>query len=476
MATGDQSESNARNNSALTEKLPPSHMQDRRVTFREIGLCRRDFLVRTGLMIGAGALAVSFPKQGLADLTPPPFILDNWDTVRAQFNLRRDRIHMAGFLLASHPKPVREAIETHRRGFDESPAEYFHDNRERAEGAVLSAAADYMGVQPADIALTDSTTMGLGLLYGGLTLRPGQEILSTIHDHYSTAMSLRLRAKRTGASFRQIPLYQKLETVSQAEIVDTLIKAMRPETRIVALTWVHSSTGLKLPIRHVAEALGKVNEGRSPEDRALLCVDGVHGFGVEDVRMADLGCDFFIAGCHKWIFGPRGTGLVWGKPAAWPVANAIIPPFSREMYQIWLKQMPIQDVPPDATMTPGGFHSFEHRWSLGEAFRFHLAIGKARIAARIHTLNRQLKEGLAEMKHVKLHTPMADELSAGIVCFDVDGLSPEDVVAGLYKRAIIASVTPYATRYARLSPSLLTSPKEVDATLGEIRNLGQGAV
>lgn len=185
-------------------------------------------------------------------------------------------------------------------------------------------------------------------------MRPGQEILSTIHDHYSTATSLRLRAKRTGASFRQIPLYQKLETVSQEEIVDTLIKGMGPETRIVAVTWVHSSTGLKLPIRHMAEALAKVNEGRPHEDRALLCVDGVHGFGVEDVRTADLGCDFFIAGCHKWIFGPRGTGLVWGKPAAWPVANAIIPPFSREMYQSWLEQMPIQDISPDAMMTPGG--------------------------------------------------------------------------------------------------------------------------
>jgi selenocysteine lyase/cysteine desulfurase len=109
-------------------------------------------------------------------------------------------------------------------------------------------------------------------------------------------MSL-LRAKRTGASFRQIPLYQKLETVSQAEIVDTLIKAMRPETRIVAVTWVHSSTGLKLPIRHMAEALGKVNERRSPQDRALLGVDGVHGFGVEDVRMADLGCDLLVQTC-----------------------------------------------------------------------------------------------------------------------------------------------------------------------------------
>src|SRR6266481_1206469 len=84
MATGDQSESNARHNSALSEKLPPSHVQDRRVTFREIGLCRRDFLVRTGLIIGAGALAVSSPKQGFADLTPPRIILDNWDTVRAQ--------------------------------------------------------------------------------------------------------------------------------------------------------------------------------------------------------------------------------------------------------------------------------------------------------------------------------------------------------------------------------------------------------
>src|SRR3712207_9192506 len=64
-----------------------------------------------------------------------------------------------------------------RRGLDENPAEYLHDNAERLEGAVLRAAADYLGVRPTDIALTDSTTMGLGLLYGGLTLRAGQEIL-----------------------------------------------------------------------------------------------------------------------------------------------------------------------------------------------------------------------------------------------------------------------------------------------------------
>ena len=64
-------------------------------------------------------------------------------------------------------------------------------------------------------------------------------------------------------------------------------------------------------------------------------------------------------------------------------------------------------------MTPGGFHSFEHRWALAEAFRFHGRIGKRRVAARIHALNRRLKAGLAGMGHVTLITPRSDALSAG---------------------------------------------------------------
>ena len=432
---------------------------------------RRNFLVRTGLLLSTGILAGPAPEsRALTDLIAPSE-LNNWDTIRAQFNLTRDRIHMAGFLLASHPQPVRDAIERHRRGLDENPADYLHENSARLESAVLRAAADYFGVQPTEIALTDSTTMGLGLLYGGLRVRADQEILTTTHDHYSTAMALQLRAARTGAALRQISLYQQLATVSQEEIVETLVKALRPQTRIVAVTWVHSSTGLKLPIRLMAEALAKVNASRAKEDQVLFCVDGVHGLGIEDVRMEDLGCDFFIAGCHKWLFGPRGTGLVWGHPRAWPAATGIIPSFDRELYERWRKGSLPGESSMGAGMTPGGFHSFEHRWALGEAFTFHQAIGKARIATRIHALNQQMKEGLAEMGHVTLHTPRATELSAGIVCFEVQGVRPEGVVARLHERGIIASVTPYATRYARLAPSLLTSPEEINKTLREIKNL-----
>ncbi|MGE0683093.1 MAG: aminotransferase class V-fold PLP-dependent enzyme, partial [Candidatus Binatia bacterium] len=135
-------------------------------------------------------------------------------------------------------------------------------------------------------------------------------------------------------------MYQQPATASQEEIVDTLVKAVQPRTRVVAVTWVHSSTGVKLPIRRMAEALATINATRSEADRVLLCVDGVHGFGVENVHLADLGCDFFIAGCHKGIFGPRGTGLVWGKPEAWPLAPEIIPSFSLEAYRAWLQKIP----------------------------------------------------------------------------------------------------------------------------------------
>ena len=178
------------------------------------------------------------------------------------------------------------------------------------------------------------------------------------------------------------------------------------------MTWVHSSTGLKLPLRRIADVVANVNQQREPSERVLLCVDGVHGFGVEDTRVADLGCDFFVAGCHKWLLGPRGTGLVWGRGnAAWSATRPTIPTFGDGLSSGSLN-------------TPGGFHSFEHRWALSEAFNLHQQIGRARIAARVHDLNGLLKAGLAGIGNVAVVTPMADALSAGWCAFRSAGSRP----------------------------------------------------
>jgi selenocysteine lyase/cysteine desulfurase len=431
---------------------------------------RRIFLVRSGLAIGAALLAAETPISTVV-ANSPPLTLNNWQAVREQFPLSRDHIHLAGFFLASHPTSVRAAIERHRRGLDADPIGYWFEQEEKQEAAVLQAAAAYLAVDPTEIALTDSTTMGLGLLYGGLTLREGQEILTTLHDHYATETSLRLRAERTGATIRQIPLYHSLKNVSRQELLDNLIKEIRPNTRIVAVTWVHSSTGLKLPIQEMAQAIHKLNASRAEQDRVIFCVDGVHALGVEDFRLSDVGCDFLVAGTHKWMFGPRGTGLVWGQKRAWPVANPIIPTFNTQAYDIWMKVSPQKDLPRSVYMTPGGFHSFEHRWALDEAFLFHQAIGKARVTQRIYELNQQLKQGLARMPHITLHTPMSQELSAGIVCFEVAGMQPDQVIERLRHRKIVGSTSPYATQYARLAPSLLNSSEDIEQTLKEILTL-----
>lgn len=431
---------------------------------------RRGFLVRTGLALGAAVWATASPRA-FADQQPPKSRFQDWDDLRTQFPLSPQLIHLAAFFLASHPTPVRDAIDRHRAGLDADPIGYWFAHEEKQEAKVLQAAAHYLGASPTDIALTDSTTMGLGLLYGGLALRGGQEILTTTHDHYSTETSLRLRAERTGATVRQIPLYRSLKTISRDELVESLRTSLTPATRIVAVTWVHSSTGLKLPIQEMARAIHAINRSRDEQDRIIFCVDGVHALGVEDFRVSELGCDFLVAGTHKWMFGPRGTGLVWGHPTAWPVTQAMIPTFNSQAYDLWMENQSSKSLPQSVHMTPGGFHSFEHRWALDEAFTFHRTIGKSRVTQRIYELNQQLKQGLAAMPHVTIQTPMSQDLSAGIVCFEVAGLSPRAVVEKLGQRGIVGSVTPYAMKYVRLAPSLINSPDEIDRTLAEIKNL-----
>ena len=101
----------------------------------------------------------------------------------------------------------------------------------------------------------------------------------------------------------------------------------------------------------------------------------MHGLGVEPESPVGLGADVFVSGCHKWLFGPRGTGIVWAAPHAWDRIAPLIPSFDARAYFAWLEDSEPSGVPPGPLMTPGGFHSFEHRWALAQAFEHHAALG-----------------------------------------------------------------------------------------------------
>jgi selenocysteine lyase/cysteine desulfurase len=397
-------------------------------------------------MAGAVVLGRAEQAESASDLR-------DWSGVRAQFALDPDRIHLSSFLLAAHPRPVRKAIEQHRNGLDRNAVEYLHANEARLTGEARADAGRYLGVPAGEIALTDSTTMGLALLYTRLSLAAADEVLTTEHDFYATHEALRL----SGARVRRVRLYDDPRRASASEMVSRLRRAVTRQTRVVAVTWVHSSTGVKLPLRAIAEAL--------PEG-VLLFVDGVHGLGAEAATIRELRCDAFASGCHKWLYGPRGTGVLWANERARELLRPTIPSFDdRASYGAWLAGSEPAGPPDGARLTPGGFHSFEHRWALADAFRFHEAVGTRRVQTRVRSLAARLKTGLEDVGGVRLRTPAGADLSAGLVCFEVEGIDPDDVVRRLAARRIVASVTPYARRYVRFGPGIVNSRADVDAAV-----------
>ena len=435
---------------------------------------RRTFLATAGAATAA-ALAPDRLLAAVAKHTPSTPDVTTWAAVKSLFPLARDKAHFAGFFLTSHPKPVSDAIAAYRRALDDNP--YLEIERrlpisdaDSVTTEVCKAAATYMGAQPDEIAITQNTTTGLGLVYHGLTLSPGDEILVTEHDHFVHHEAVRTAALQTGASVRRVSLYEDASKVTTDDVVARLEKAIRPETRVLGVTWVHSSTGVRLPIRAIAFLVGQVNAQRDPRKPLLLVVDGVHGFGCIDESAAELGADFFSAGTHKWMFAPRGTGLLWGRADRWPLLRPTIPAFATPLFEAWMKG----ETPGPTTaamVSPGGFQAFEHQWAMTAAFAMHAKMGRARVATRIRTLNDQLKQGLAAMNHVHVHTPLAADVSAGIVAFEIAGLKPEQVVAKLLEKNIVASTSPYRVTYARLAASLINDEKEVDAALTAVRGL-----
>jgi len=443
-----------------------------------MALTRRRLLIGGTLSAAATALAPAVSTaERFRPLLQSGFSGDDWSSVRSQFDLTPEYIHLGLFSLTSHPRPVRQAVEQLRQRLDRNPfltveQGMFEPGYPKYYAAVTESLGRYAQVDPNDIALTCNTTSGLSLIYHGLPLRPGDEILTTNQDHYVHHEAIRLASERSGATWRKVAIFDSYDAISADQITDRIKMAIGPKTRVVGITWVHSSSGLRMPIRQIADAIVEVNRSRAPADQVLLAVDGVHGIGVEDADLSALGPDLFAAGLHKWMFAPRGTGFVWAKPDIWSRMRPLMASFQwMEEFDAWANERSIQPPARAALFSPGGFQAYEHHWAVPAAIEFHRKIGSRRITERIHLLNAQMREGLSKMPHVVVYTPAAPELNAGLVCFDVKGLKAEETVHRLLSKRILASTTPYRIPFSRVACGIMNTPEEVDTTLKVVRSL-----
>src|SRR5438045_8710111 len=130
---------------------------------------RRRFLVTGSLAAGALASIKPFAAKAAA-----PEDLHDWNVVRGQFDLDPAFTHLGLFYLTSHPRPVRAAIESHRRKLDANPFLTVERNmfeQNNLPQRITTAIAKYIDADAEDIALTHNTTTGLSLIYHGLPFK-----------------------------------------------------------------------------------------------------------------------------------------------------------------------------------------------------------------------------------------------------------------------------------------------------------------
>ncbi|MBF6034401.1 aminotransferase class V-fold PLP-dependent enzyme [Pseudomonas sp. P155] len=413
---------------------------------------RRTFLKQAGVMAAALPFGASLAAPAMAT-TSPVASANKWTQLRQLFDQDPQAIHFANFLITSHPKPVREAIERHRATLDRNPGlamDWDLGSNEQLQQNVRVWAGQYLQARPGQIALTGSTTEGLAMIYGSVQVRADQEILTTEHEHYSTRNILDFRSRRDGTRVRKLRLFDNPQSISLDQVLDTINRNIRPETRVLGMTWVHSGSGVKLPISAISRLVDEHNRQRDDKDRLIYVVDGVHGFGVDDLSFPQMNCDFFIAGTHKWMFGPRGTGIVCSRSEELKYVSPSVPTFSEATSFATI-------------MTPGGYHAFEHRWAVDEAFKLHLQLGKADVQARIHQLNSYLKQRLREHANIELVTPLDPQFSAGFTFFRVKGQDSDAVAAYLMQNRVICdAVSRDVGPVIRTAPGLLNNEAEVD--------------
>jgi len=312
-----------------------------------------------------------------------------------------------------------------------------------------------VGADADELALTHSTNEGLGAVLMGLDWQRGDEVVTTQLEHPGLFAPLMLLAHRFGVTVRVTDVGD-----GGGDLVGALEAQVGPRTRAVALSHVMWSSGAVVPLADVA-ALAR-------RHRLLSVVDGAQGTGQVPLDLHGSGVDAYAMPGQKWLCGPEATGA------------------------LYLRRDRLADVKPTylryATYDVSGFMApwaGAQRYEIGEFYgpavlaleasllwqRDEVGLGWA--YGRIAALGRRCRDGLAALGGVTVTTP-ADRM-AGLVCFQVDGLAPQDVTARLYERGMTIRyvVYPPGPSIARVSCGWWNTEAEVDALVAAIAELAQ---
>jgi isopenicillin-N epimerase len=372
-----------------------------------------------------------------------------WEMVRAQFAFREDRVPMNAANLCPSPRGVAEDVTrwTHDIDIDCS-----FQNRAKFEELLetsRSGVAGMLGVDPDEVALVRNTSEANNTINAGIPLRSGDEVVLWNENHPTNNVAWDVRAARFGAVVRRVSVPPRPTTPQ--ELVDPFLEALTDRTRVLSLTHVSNLSGIRLPVREIAEAA---------RARGIhVHLDGAQTFGAEALDLRALGCDSYSASTHKWFMGPKEAGVLYVRadriPEIWPAGVA--PGWG-------------SDAEPDVA----GARKFESLGqrddaclaAVGSTVAFHREIGASEIGARVTELATALKAGVAALG-VPLVTPMEPSLSGGVCILEVAG-NRQAVYGRVYEEHGIAAAP---TGGLRFSPHVYNTMAHVERAVEAVRQL-----
>jgi isopenicillin-N epimerase len=411
---------------------------------------RRGFLRQAGGAALVPAIAQTLGQFSSLLAAAPPGGEEYWQMVRRQFAFRDDKVPMNAANLCPSPRVVADQVAELTRDIDGDCS--FHNRTKFSDLLETSRrkVAQQLGITADEIALVRNTSEANNTINNGLALKAGDEVVLWDQNHPTNNVAWDVRAARFGLRIQRVATPAELADTGQ--LVKVFTDAFSPTTRVLALTHVSNTSGLKLPVREICEAARRRG--------IFVHVDGAQSWGALNVNLRELDCDSYAASAHKWFVGPKEVGLLYVRKEriaeVWP--NVVAPGWGNA-------------VEPEVK----GARKFE---SLGQrddaalaaiatTVEFHFAIGPARAESRLMELASSLKTGLKEAG-IDLVTPLDPSQSAGVCVIRVPAAKRNEVYNKLYEEHGIAGA---ATGGLRLCPHVYNTREHIERAIQGVKAL-----
>jgi len=425
------------------------------------GLSRRDFA--RYLLAGSAVSVAALDKvhagiyQKVTELNQK-FLEDEapdgvyWEEIRKLYDFEDRFIMMNNGTLGPMPRTVFNTLTRYFQVQATNPYDGYNYLPAIRE-SVRTKLAAFVNASPDEVAITSNTTEGLNFVVNGLDLEEGDEVLMSNLEHPGHVGPWKLKEKRTGIRIKEVPLSPTAKSVD--EIVGAFAAAITPRTRVISISHTVFITGLIMPLKELSQLA---------HDKGLLILaDSAHGIGMLDLDMKALGIDFFASSPYKWLGAPTGVGLLYVRKEA---IDKVHPTVVSTGWENNAKA---------SKLDPSGQRSDAILYALDEALNFNNRIGKTRIERRIKVLSARLKQELAKVPGVKVHTPLDPYLSAGLTAFSMGGSQETRLVDYLrekYNLVVRTTGNPKAGTFGiRVSTPIYISTREVDMVVEGARTL-----